>query len=429
MNTMAIELNNILANTQVDKLLSSFGKRIYFPKGILSQSSEANEKAHRFNATIGMAYVHNEPFMLSAVKQNLPLLNNTEAVGYASTSGVLELRNQWKKQLAIKNKHLNLNAISLPLAVPGLTAGISYTADMFLNEGDAVVIPDLNWPNYKLILEERIGAVIHTYKTFTETGFNIAAFEKTLLEASKVTKKVAFILNFPNNPTGYSPTYDEANLIVEAVKRVANQGITILAISDDAYFGLQYEQNSINESLFSFFSTLSDNILAVKVDGATKEDCVWGFRSAFITFGGKGLTEAHYKALENKLMGIVRSAISNSPAPTQYIMVHAMKEATYASEKEMFYTMMKDRYTEVRRVLTLLGDNNRLKILPFNSGYFMCFECIGINAETLRLHLLSQKGIGTISLQEKYLRVAFSSIDKKDIEALYREIYSASQEI
>jgi hypothetical protein len=36
-------------------MLSEVGKDLYFPKGILTQGAEAKEKAHRFNATIGMA--------------------------------------------------------------------------------------------------------------------------------------------------------------------------------------------------------------------------------------------------------------------------------------------------------------------------------------------------------------------------------------
>ena len=56
MNALAEELNEALAGTAAERLLSDMGKRMYFPKGIVSQSAEADERAHRFNATIGMAY-------------------------------------------------------------------------------------------------------------------------------------------------------------------------------------------------------------------------------------------------------------------------------------------------------------------------------------------------------------------------------------
>ena len=57
LNPLAIELNEQLRDAvpTVFALLSELGKRIYLPKGILSQTAEANTKAHRFNATRAIA--------------------------------------------------------------------------------------------------------------------------------------------------------------------------------------------------------------------------------------------------------------------------------------------------------------------------------------------------------------------------------------
>ena len=46
---------------------------------------------------------------------------------------------------------------------------------------------------------------------------------------------------------------------------------------DDAYFGLVYEDNVFKESIFARLAGLSENIMAVKLDGPTKEDYVWGW--------------------------------------------------------------------------------------------------------------------------------------------------------
>jgi hypothetical protein len=37
-------------------------------------------------------------------------------------------------------------------------------------------------------------------------------------------------------------------------------------------------------------------------------------------------------------------------------------------------------------------------VYPFNAGYFMCVCVKGVEAEALRLHLLSQYGVGVISI-------------------------------
>ena len=54
---LARELNERLAKAapEVFEMLSALGRRLYFPKGILSQSAEAKQKAKRLNATIGIA--------------------------------------------------------------------------------------------------------------------------------------------------------------------------------------------------------------------------------------------------------------------------------------------------------------------------------------------------------------------------------------
>ena len=72
-NPLARELNERLeqAAPAVFAMLSPLGKRLYFPKGILSQSAEAKEKAHRFNATIGIATEKGEAMHLASVQSHL----------------------------------------------------------------------------------------------------------------------------------------------------------------------------------------------------------------------------------------------------------------------------------------------------------------------------------------------------------------------
>jgi hypothetical protein len=95
MNKLAEELNARLAGSTAEKLLSELGKRLYFPKGIISQSAEAKQLGKRFNATIGMATSGGVPMMLSGVKKQLPGLTPGEAVAYAPTGGDPALRKRW----------------------------------------------------------------------------------------------------------------------------------------------------------------------------------------------------------------------------------------------------------------------------------------------------------------------------------------------
>jgi aspartate/methionine/tyrosine aminotransferase len=430
MNPIAEELNMALAGTVADRLLSDMGRRMYFPKGILSQSAEADEKATLYNATIGMAFEDGEPLILSAIREGLPTLTPSEAVAYASTAGVAALRKRWRTEILSKNPSLQGQSFSLPVVVPGLTVAISYVADLFLEPGDSVVVPDLHWPNYRLIVEERKTAAGLTYPIFLSTGdgydgYNVAGLEARLREAGARRGKACAILNFPNNPTGYTPTTAEADAIVAALCRIASEGTDLLVIVDDAYFGLQYEAGLLMESLFSRLAGAHERLLAVKVDGPTKEDYVWGFRTGFVTFGGAGLSSASHEALVKKLMGVIRSSVSNSSAPVQHLLLKALDAPGRKEEKLRFRGLLESRYRRVRAFLDSTKLPASLVPLPFNSGYFMSFECRGISAEALRLRLLEQ-GIGTISMQDKYLRVAFSSVDEAAIPGLYTAITEAA---
>jgi aspartate/methionine/tyrosine aminotransferase len=429
MEKLAFELNTILDGTVAGRLLSKLGRRIYFPQGIIAQSSEAKKSARRANATIGMAFNGGNPLILSAVAESMSGLSPEETVVYAPTAGTEPVRRMWKEAMILKNPSIDAGGISLPAVVPGITAGISYTADLFLDEGQPILVCVPCWDNYSLIFKERRGAVLGEVPVFgSGPGLDMAAIEQALREAAK-TGVVRIILNFPNNPSGYSPSRNEAERLTRLILEAAQGGADVLVICDDAYFGLFYEEETEKESLFGRFASLHDRVLAVKIDGPTKEDYVWGFRTAFLSFGSRGLEAAHYNALEKKLLGIIRSSVSCANTPAQSITLKALADPRSAGEKERYRALLKNRYLAVRRFIRENPNHPALVPLPFNSGYFMSFRCSGIHAETLRQELLFRHGIGAIALGDRILRIAFSSVDEDQIPGIYRIIYDTAGEL
>ena len=143
MNDLAVALNRTLEGSSVDRLLSQFGRRFYFPKGIAAQSAEASKKATRYNATIGMAYETVQPMMVPSLRELLPDLSPSEAVAYAPNGGDAELRAKWKAEIRRKNPDLGDALIGEPTVVPGLTNGICQLADLFADPGDTILTPDM----------------------------------------------------------------------------------------------------------------------------------------------------------------------------------------------------------------------------------------------------------------------------------------------
>jgi aspartate/methionine/tyrosine aminotransferase len=425
MNELARGLNRTLEGTVAERLLSSFGERCYFPKGIVAQSAEAKEHAHRLNATIGMATEEGNPMCLPSIRDLVPALAPDEIFSYASTAGNLELRDLWKREMIEKNPRLEGRSSSMPVVVAGLTHGISLLGDLFAEPGDVVVVPDMFWGNYRLVFEGRNQARVETFPFFADGGgFNLRGLRDALAQAAQAAPsgggKVILVLNFPNNPTGYSPSRAEAGKICDLLEERARAGSGVLVILDDAYFGLFYEPDTHPYSLFADAVDLHENILAVKVDGPTKENLVWGFRVGFLTFGSRGLSDEHYGALTQKLMGAIRSSVSNCSQIAQSLLVRSMKSPGYAEEKRRAFEALKERYLRSREVLQRLAPP--LSPLPFNSGYFLTLLLERGGAEELRKTLLHERGIGTISIQDRYLRVAYSSVEVDRLEELYSTI-------
>jgi aspartate/methionine/tyrosine aminotransferase len=428
MNPLAQELNAVLSGSVAGALLSGLGRRLYFPKGIVAQSAEAKKGATRANATIGIATRGGKPVFLETIRALVPGLDPDEIFPYAPTQGVEKLRELWKKEIVRKNPDIGDARFSLPLVVPGLTCGISTLADLFADAGDTLVLPDLHWDNYPLIFETRREAIVTTFPFFTAAGgYNVDGLRASLGRAA-ASGKVLLLLNFPNNPTGYSLTRGEADAVITAIRDVAAGGARCLVITDDAYFGLFYEDAIYKQSLFARLCSLHENVLAAKVDGSTKEDLTWGFRTGFITLGAKGLSPEQHDALTRKLMGAVRSTVSNSSILAQNLILRAMESPDRDAQKQQAAKLLRERYMKVKGILAR-KKSTAIEPLPFNSGYFMSFRLLRGKAEDLRKTLLAESGIGTIAIDERCLRVAFSSVDIEKLDEVYDTIYKTADSL
>ena len=424
MNPLALELNDIIKqeNVHLYETLSEIGKNLFFPKGILTQGAEAKEKAHRFNATIGMATEKGRTMYLPSVMSLLNGLEPEEALTYAPSFGIMPLRKEWKTHMLEKNPSLSSAQISLPVVTHALTHGLSVIADMWVDPGDVILLPDKTWGNYNLIFSVRRGARMVPYALFDEAWkFNLKSFEQSLLEQAEDRNKVIVILNFPNNPTGYTVSASEADGIADILTAVAQRGTRVIAVTDDAYFGLFYDDHALRESIFCRLLKRDPRLVAIKVDGATKENYVWGLRVGFITYGAclEKNHEPVYNALERKTAGAVRGSISNASHLSQSITLHSLRASSYGAEKEQKYRIMKERAQEVKRVLSNPKYKDAWDPYPFNSGYFMCLKLKTVEAEALRVHLLDKYGVGLISLGRDDLRVAFSCVEKEDVQELF----------
>ncbi len=434
-NPLAKDLNSRLetAAPELLEMLSAYGRRLYFPKGILSQSAEAKEKAHRFNATIGIATEDGGPMYLSSIQEHLTGIDPKDAYPYAPAPGRPGLRKRWREKLLAENPGLADRQFGLPIVTSAITHGLGLVGELFVDEGDVLLLPDKLWGNYRLNFEVNMGAEVATFPFYAAGAFNCEGFASALASAAEGRKKVIVLLNFPNNPTGYMPSEEEGAAIVSALKRQAEAGTKLVVVTDDAYFGLFYHLGgrSMTQSLFASLVGLHPNLLAIKLDGATKELFVWGLRCGFLTFGpGRPETaEESCAILDAKVRGAIRGGISNVPQLSQTLVEKALASSTIEEERKQKCETLRARAQKVNEVASQPRFAESWEVYPFNSGYFMCVKVKGVDSEKLRVHLLEQHGVGLISTSPTDIRIAFSCLAVEDVEALFEALHRAIQEL
>ncbi len=430
MNPLAIELNEIIEAhaPAVMRMLSDLGKGLYFPKGILTQSAEAKEKATRYNATIGEAREHSHSMGLDSIMRHLCEMEADDVLPYASSFGRAELRAAWKEEIREKNPSLDAKPISLPVVTSGITHGLSTVADMFLGSDDVILVPDKLWGNYLMVFALRRGAKVVRYPLLDlESGFDVAGFRR-VVEENASRGKIVVLFNFPNNPTGYSITAAEADAITQVLVSVAEAGCEVVALCDDAYFGLFYNAEVMRESLFCRLADAHPRLLGIKLDGASKEDFAWGLRVAFVTYGvadGSGI----YTALEKKTAGCIRATVSNVSNLSQTLVLRAMADPSYRAQKDAKSAVLERRAAMATEILADPRFDKAWKLYPFNAGYFLCVRLNDLDAEEYRVRLLHEHGVGVIATSDTDIRVAISCVDEPDLPDLFDTMLACAEEM
>lgn len=415
-------------NSHLETMFSARGKRIVFPKyGIVSQTREAEGK--KINATVGTAAYGGEPLFLPALQRLLNLLPK-DSLTYASSFGKKQLREFWQKKIYLQNPSLGTTPISLPVVTDGMTHGLNIAAFLFVDPEDVLVTPDLHWENYDLIFRVCYGSRIETFPLFHRERFHTQGMKDAIAKHRRPNRPVFLLLNFPHNPTGYALSEGEVNEIVSGLSDLAESGQDMVVLVDDAYFGLWYEEGLWQGSLFGRLANLHKRILAVKIDGSSKEDFAWGLRVAFLTYGMKGLTSEDLIMLEEKTAALIRATVSSVSHLAQSLLLLMYESPTYQQEKNEKVALLKERYGAFKRVLNEHPEYQEIfYALPCNAGYFVCLQLkAGIDAEAVRKLLLEKYDTGIIA-DQGFLRITFASVNNDDFPELFTHVYQAGKSL
>jgi aspartate/methionine/tyrosine aminotransferase len=418
-------------------LLSELGRDAVYPPDIPHQAAQARGK--RFNATIGqITDGHGRVLAPDSLARQVAALegDRNAALLYSAIEGREPLRRRWRERhrpssgggayhplrsgdCGAEDGASSPSPSSLPLVVAGLTHGLALVADLFCDRGRAVVVPAPFWGNYRQIFALRRGGRVIPAEVYRGGRFDPAVL-RAALDGLPAAEPAIVLLNLPANPVGYSPTAPESDRLLEELTAAAARR-PVLVVCDDAYAGLVYEDEVPRESLFWRLSGVHHQLVAVKIDGCTKELVFFGGRIAFLTFPFDP-DSAVTRALESKAKCLLRATIGSPAAVSQEIALAALASDTVEAEIEAVRQVLARRYRALKRALDGV-DPTLLRPLPFNSGCFALLELPeGLDAEAVRQRLLADFDTGVVASPPRHLRVAYCSVAEEAIPELVSRI-------
>lgn len=427
--------------------LSESGKGQFLPPGIFHWAGRAKKEAE-INATIGSAFGPageigleggNTVFYLPTLAANFATLAPSDVFTYAPILGAASFREAWRswvlEKLEPSGRKLD-DLISTPAVTSGITGALGIVGGLFLSPGEAVTLPDRYWGNYNNILIRNVGARITTYPFYDGDDFNVDAMKEAVDEAIASQGKAVVILNFPNNPTGFSPRVATARKIAAALEASAHEsGKWVIAVCDDAYEGFTYTNDCMHYSLFGEIAGRL-GVLAVKLDGVSKEFLWYGARIGCITYG---VPENHAAKkdlitgeLEEKTAAALRSSVSNCNHAAQEIIARGITDKLGAllAERMRVIEVLKKRWETYNEHMRK-ADRNVLVPLASNSGFFALVDLVKAAADDVADLLMTKYKVGIVPITsggKNSLRIAFCSVTAADIPRLVESVCAAAAE-
>lgn len=450
---------NVLPKTPLYKAFSDVGKRINLPDGIFYWSGRAKSEAE-YSATLGEAYGYEKDFIpggssvwlpcyLNSIHSQLHDFDINNLVPYAPIPGVAKLRSAWKEVIVKKSPLYEPHEIqflkdytTLPIITSGVTNALFSSLMMFLNPGESVIIPNKRWGNYDNIIIRLLGGKIKSFQFFQDDKLNFAGLREVLEETAINQRKILLLLNFPNNPTGYVPSNEEKETIIEVLIEIHNKySVPIIVLVDDAYEPYVFDKNRAKYSIFYELQKLSEDIIPIKLDGVTKELLLYGARIGFISIGlkpkwveSKESLQVLKNEIDNKLSGLIRSTISNSNHFYQAIVQRLLNEQGFDQlllERERVQDLLQKRYEIINEQIAKMNIPG-ISIDPNGGGFFIFINVDPriVKANVLADHLLKKYRVGIIPIEKPEeningIRIAYCSINVDQIPELIQRIKSA----
>ncbi|MBE7629982.1 pyridoxal phosphate-dependent aminotransferase [Tenacibaculum piscium] len=365
----------------------------YFSKKLREVRELASQGKPIINMGIGSPDLLPPPIVINAIQESF---EHAVAHKYQSYQGLPELRNAIATFYQQKfNVSANPENEILPLM--GSKEGIMHISMAFLNQGDAVLIPNPGYPTYTSVTK-LVGAnpIFYNLNDASNWQPDFEELEKLDLENVKI-----MWVNYPHMPTGTNATLDTFEKLIA--------------------FGKKHQILIVNDNPYSFI--LNDNPISIlQVDGA--KDIALELNSLSKTFNMAGWRVGMVLGNPNFINQILKVK-SNMDSGMFYGIQKGAIEALHLSD-QWFKTQNKT-YQERRELIFQLADILKCTYNKNSTGLFVWAKIPeGKTSEEIADEILYTKDIfitpGTVfgSQGEGYIRFSLCISKKVIQEAISR---------
>lgn len=236
----------------------------YFSKKLKEVRALLSDGAPVINLGIGSPDLPPDPSVVSALKQSL---SNPSAHKYQSYQGLPELR-QAISSFYKKNYNVLLDAEKEILPLMGSKEGIMHISMAYLNEGDAVLIPNPGYPTYSSVTK-LMGATPIFYDLNAESQWQPNV---SVLEQMNLSKVKLMWVNYPHMPTGTLGSEDHLRALVEFAKKH-----NILLVNDNPYSFI------LNDNPKSIFNIEGAKDVCLELNSLSKSFNMAGWRVGMLS--------------------------------------------------------------------------------------------------------------------------------------------------
>jgi aromatic-amino-acid transaminase len=334
-------------------------------------------------------------------------------LGYPGTCGDLGYCEGVMKYV-FEDRLEHINSIYSPFigATLGGTGAISQAFNLFLEEGELVLLPDVMWTNYKLIAKKAHAGYM-TYSMFDKNGgLNIPSIKETIAKARETSHHVLLVINDPcQNPTGYCMTKEEYDELFMVLNEEGKKGY-LTVLFDIAYISF-FHVDGKECALIDKLNEGKCDFLPLICFSCSKLFGLYGLRvGALIALCPNEINRDEVKrAFGAQARGVY--SVPNGPA--EIAVSKVLNNPTKLEELHAQVKQNSDELAERSAILIKELDEAGIGYYPYMSGFFITLK---IKNAFEVAEKMKAKHMYVVPMNEDSIRLAISGLTKGEVATL-----------